>query len=272
LPLSVFAALGDDGGGGLSVAVEGVARDDAALEIDEPQHLERRLDLVALLGCYGGQRELEARGEGRDHHLRGEGLALVVGALQRLAVDGDDAALGQDRDEPGGQLTERGVERLRIEHAEHGRERVVRGDAVPELQETLEKPDLSAPKSGHLRAVLRTAEHREEGDDQYLSERVARVFGSRTPPGTAAWPDSVSIRSPLRIHDLPICKRDPLRSYAIPLPGGLMPYARVRPDCSRSGVGSNCTAPLERAQDDTVSAEWASVWAIDDRASKAPAR
>jgi len=104
---------------------------------------------------------------------------LVVGAFERLAVDGDDATLGQRRDQSGDQRAERSIERLRVDQAEHGRERVVRWHAVLELQEALEKPELCASELGHLRAVLGAAQHGQKGNDQDLGQIVARVLGAR---------------------------------------------------------------------------------------------
>jgi hypothetical protein len=43
-------------------------------------------------------------------------------------------------------------------------ERVVRGNAVPELQKALEELEFRASELGHFRAVLRTAQYGQEGD------------------------------------------------------------------------------------------------------------
>jgi hypothetical protein len=59
--------------------------------------------------------------------------------VQRIA--GHDLAFEIDEAqdlERGGEPAERGIERIGVQHPEHGRERVERCDAVPELEETLE--------------------------------------------------------------------------------------------------------------------------------------
>jgi hypothetical protein len=94
---------------------------------------------------------------------------------------------------------------------------------VPELQETLEKPELRTSELGHLRAALRAAQHGNEGDDEDLDEIVPNVLGARI--GYAlerrdeklhGWTPRCGVLS--RIHDSQLCKRYQLRSYAIPLP------------------------------------------------------
>lgn len=82
---------------------------------------------------------------------------------------------------------------------------------------------LARPKAAISQRCCATAEHREERDDQHLSERVARVLGSGIGNAVERRQEQPHCRTPSasgvlsRIHDSPICKRDPLRSYAIPL-------------------------------------------------------
>jgi hypothetical protein len=159
--------------------VQRISRDHLALEVDQPLHLEPSIDLIAVLGRDRGERQPEARRIGRDHHSGRALLPLVVGPLQQLAVDGDHTAFGQRRDKSRGDPSERGIERFWVQRAQHGRERVVRRDAMLELQEALEKLDLLPAELGHLRAAPCPAQHRDEGDDEQLDEVVPRVLGAR---------------------------------------------------------------------------------------------
>ena len=81
---AIVAALADDGRDRPAIAVQRIPGDDLALEVDQPQHLESGIDLVAVLGRDRGERQPDARRIGRDHHSGRAFLALVVAPFNDL--------------------------------------------------------------------------------------------------------------------------------------------------------------------------------------------
>ncbi len=99
-------------------SVSGVDGDDGAFD---RHHVEQRGNGGDLVGSFrhrdlSGDKAL-ARGEGRNHVDRLFRPLLLIGAAQRLAVDGDDLrrCLGQRRD-PSGKAA---LERSRVEGGEN---------------------------------------------------------------------------------------------------------------------------------------------------------
>jgi len=132
----------------------------------------------AAIGRHAGQRLAQPRRAGGDRHPRPRALAGVASAAQGLAVDGDHIARAQERRDIGQPPSEGGVERRRIDHPEHGREGVVRGHGMLELQEVPENTFFRSAERRHLGAGRRAAEHRHEGDDTQLAKVVPGVPGA----------------------------------------------------------------------------------------------
>ena len=119
--------------------MQGIRRHDLALERDQAEHFECRLQFAAMVGRHRGrhcgQRQAQPGGIGRDHHpgpralprtlarALARALALVTRAPQRMAVDGDHVTIaGQHRDlrqNP----HERRIQSLRVDHPEHRTDR-----------------------------------------------------------------------------------------------------------------------------------------------------
>src|SRR5262245_60701327 len=81
-PLSLRLRAASDGLDHPPVAMQRIGGDNLALEINEPNHLERGIDLVAVLGRHRGKREAQASSVGRDHHSRRALLAFFISTFQ----------------------------------------------------------------------------------------------------------------------------------------------------------------------------------------------
>ncbi len=91
------------------------------------------------------EHEMVGAREGVDHLQRGDVGGFVVAVPQRLAVDGDDLA-GRPRVDAGHPCGEATLERSRVERSEKTAERVVRGDAVREVDQTSQPGPLGVSK------------------------------------------------------------------------------------------------------------------------------
>jgi len=100
------------------------------------------------------------------------------GAAQRLAVDGDNIPLAQQRGHIGEHLAEGGVKRLGINHPKHCREGIVRRDGVLDLQKVFENALFCATEGSHLSAGRRPAEHRNECGHEKLAKNMPGVLDS----------------------------------------------------------------------------------------------
>jgi len=156
-----------------------IAGDNLALKLDQAQNLKCCVNLVAVLDFERGKRHAQARGIGRDHHLRRMAVAFIVGALEGFAIDGDNTGLAKLLDERRGQVCEHRIEGFRVDHAQHCGERVVRWNTVCELEEAIEKLEFCVAERGHLAATLGAAENRDEGDHKDFRQVVASVVGTR---------------------------------------------------------------------------------------------
>ena len=107
-------------------------------------------------------------------------VAAAAGAPHGLAVDRHHLALEPDRQRlrP---CREAGLERVRVEQHEDPPERVVRGDAVRQLQEGLQPGLLAAPVELDVLPALGAGDHRADRDcrdvDQLMiaPARLARI-------------------------------------------------------------------------------------------------
>ena len=166
----IVAAILADGLGHAPMAVESVGGDSTALQRQDLEGFDRALRLAALGRQHLGQAHEGLAVEHVGHQRRHVGATLVVSSPQALAVDGqtplaDDVAsrLGA---ESGHEAAERGVERLRVEHAQDGAEGVVAGRAALQGHELAQKLQSRLSKHRHPRAIDRTAKHRRQSHKQ----------------------------------------------------------------------------------------------------------
>ncbi len=162
-----------------AVAVQCIAGDDLALQRDQPEDLERGVEFRAVVGRPAGQGQAQPRGIGRHHHPRARAFRLAPRAPQRLSVDGDHVPIPHQCGHVGQHPSEGRVEGLRVEHAEHRREGVMRRDRMLQVQEVPEKAFLFPAERRHSGAGRCSAQHRDEGDDEQLAEVMARVVSPR---------------------------------------------------------------------------------------------
>ena len=172
----VVRLLLDDRRGDLLLAAHGVDGDDRPLQREQLQQLGDGGDLVGFLRHLGlaEHQALPAR-PGRDHVDRRLGPALLIGAPQRLAVDGDDvgAELGE-RADPG---DEAALELLGIERREQVAQLVVRRRAVLERPEAAQKLKLLLAELGDLHPALGGGQHGHQAQQQHLVERIPHLAG-----------------------------------------------------------------------------------------------
>jgi hypothetical protein len=166
-----------------AIAVQGIGGHDLALQRDQAQHFECRLQFAARIGCHRGQCQAQTRGESLDHHpgprTLARTLALVARAPQRLAVEGDHITIAEQQRDLRQNPTEGRIQRPRVDHPEHGGEGIMRGDGMLELQEAPENMLFCPTEVCHLGTAGCPAENRDEANDQQLAKVVARIVGTR---------------------------------------------------------------------------------------------
>jgi len=98
-------------------------------------------------------------------------------AAQRLAIHGDEQPFTvlDQRPRP---VREATLKTQRVEHAEHAVERVVRRNAVRQLQELAEPFDIAASPGLNAFPTVRSAQDGEDGDGEDVAERMTRVVGT----------------------------------------------------------------------------------------------
>ena len=155
---------------------------DLALERDQAEHFERRLQFASVIGGHCGQRQAQARRVGRDHHPGPRALprilALVARAAQRLAINGDHIAHSEEGCDLCQHPPKGRIQCLRIDHPEHRREGVVRRDRMLELQEASENMLFCPTEVRHLGTTGCPAEPCCKAHDQEFAKLVTRVAGS----------------------------------------------------------------------------------------------
>jgi hypothetical protein len=157
------------------LATHRIRCDDAALQRQHCQKLRHRRDLIGfgIGGNLAKQQPLINR-PGMDHMER----RLAGGAIERppqgLAVDSDHAveALREALHE----ANEAFLEWLGVKLAKHPTECVMTGDRVLEAQKLTQKGLFGPAKDFHVRAILATAQHGAEGDNQNLMEVVTDIL------------------------------------------------------------------------------------------------
>src|ERR1700675_1986222 len=208
-----------------AMAMQRIGRDDTAFERQQRQYLQRPGSLVAARSLLLGKRHSRFHRPDVDHVKRFVARTALEGASQRLAVDRHHACeiepvgLGKG----GHEASECGFEGTRLEQTEHSAEGVVARNPVLQMQKQPQQPFLGLSKLRHIRAGLCSAQHRRQGDDQYLRQIVPRVGRPRIrqtsknllelphPTPSALWePFSESILQNYAI--------EAVNPYAIPLP------------------------------------------------------
>ncbi len=108
--------------------------------------------------------------------------ALLVGALQALAVNRQDRSAGAGAKgvakgfhEPG----ERLFQCYGIKALEHSAERVMAGHAVLENEDRAKKSLFLPPELSHLDTGFRPANHRRQCDEQHLRQVMPRIEVAR---------------------------------------------------------------------------------------------
>ncbi len=130
----------------LAMTVQRIAGDHAACEAQQLEQIESCLHLIAIR-CLGlCEHHAGGDGPGRDHQRRHVRAALLVAALEALAVDRNDARRSRDAGGLAECLHEAGehlAEGLRVEQTKYPAEGVVAWDAVLECEDTAQQSLLS---------------------------------------------------------------------------------------------------------------------------------
>jgi hypothetical protein len=109
----------------------------------------------------------------RDHVDGRPGPALLIGAPERLAVDGNDVrAEPGERRHPGDEAV---LKLLRVEDGEDVAELVVRGRAVAARPEAAQEVQFLLTETGDLDPALTPGEHAEKTQQQHLIERIEHL-------------------------------------------------------------------------------------------------
>src|SRR3954447_23479982 len=180
----VVGVPGPDPLGGGLLAAHRVQRDDAALEPQGVGQLRDRRDLVRLAVDRAlAERQPALARPGADQVQRPALVAAAAGPADGLAVDRDHLALGPDRQRlrP---AAEAGLERVRVDQHEDPSERVVRGDAVRQLEEGLEPGPLAPPVELDVLPALGAGDHGTDRDREDVDQLViapARLAGIAEP-------------------------------------------------------------------------------------------
>ena len=207
------------------MTMQSVASDDGAFQSEETDCFDRRLGLTAVL-CH----DLAEAEEGltfkcRHHQRRHVGGALLIGTPGALAIDRHsfwreiDAGLLA---EGGHETHEAGVKSGGVDCPQHASEGVVLGGSVLQRYELPEKIKSCLSKVRHLGAMVRTAQHRRQGNKQNIKQCVLGVEISRIGNiGKCFVENHRGLRingKPLRIHYHSKRKRHPLTHVRFPYP------------------------------------------------------
>ena len=140
----VYNELGDGG-----LAADGSEGDQAASQIQRPQQLGNGGDCVRFLGDLAlAQHQMIGGGPGADHINGAAAEAFGVRTPQLLTSDGDHLPLEQRARRPD-PIHEAGLEVIGGQSPEHAPERVVRWDAVGQIEKRPKPSLLAAAKLGH---------------------------------------------------------------------------------------------------------------------------
>jgi hypothetical protein len=200
-------------------AMQGVGGDKSAVQIEQGEDFESAGNFVAIGGLPLSQRHASVRRPDIDHMQRRGLPATRESSAQGLAVDADHALdaealaeLAQDR-----------FQTLRVQRTEDVAERVVAGDAVPELQELPQQFLAAFAKELELGTGLGTSQRGRQRNDEDLHQIVSSVAGARILERSKQALELAhsglprKSRDTLRIQFHPLCNTPPA-PYAIPLP------------------------------------------------------
>jgi len=164
--------------GNSGLAPHGVERHDAVLKRKLVQQFRNGGDLVRLAVDTALAQHKALLTRPRTDHVQRRLLPPVVErAPDHLAVDRDHLTL-EIRCECADPRREPGLERVGIDQHEHAPERVVRGNAVWQLQKGLEPSQLAAAIQRDVVPALGARDHRAYRDDQDISQAVLDLAGT----------------------------------------------------------------------------------------------
>ena len=170
----VVGAARDDRRRGGALAVQRVQGHHRTVQRQHVQHLPHRGNLVRLaVHAALRQHRAVARGPHVDHVQGGLPVRPVVRAARRLAVHRVHVAVRLARHERPHEPREPLLERVRVQHPEQARERVVARRPVLVGQPLAQKLQLRPREVRHVDARLRTAQRRGERRVQQLRQGVA---------------------------------------------------------------------------------------------------
>src|SRR4051812_34466669 len=174
----VVASARQDLFGDRGLAAHRIQRHDAVLQGELVQQRRNGGNLVRLaIDAALAQHQALLTGPGA-HQVQGRLLAsMVERAPQRLAINGDHLALkaGHERADPG---REPGLKGVGIDEHEHAPERVVRGNAVRQLQERPEPGQLTAAIQRDVAPAFSTGNHRTHRNHQDVEQAMPDLTGA----------------------------------------------------------------------------------------------
>src|SRR5437773_12582750 len=219
---SVLSATVENALGKLGVAVQRVGGDSAAIECQQLQGFQCCGDLVALGRQPLGNRKPRLGGPHVDQLQRRRFAATLERTAQGFAVHRHHAVqlLGKFRQEP----AKYWFECLRVEQPEYPAEGIVAWDAVLQPQELAQQSFLGTAKLRHVGAVVRSAQHRRQRNDQNVDQIVPRIVRSRVRHVLEKVLEFLHRTTPIPIRESssesisPASATPPLWPNAIPLP------------------------------------------------------
>jgi len=214
-----------------TAAKKRVRGDDLAFQAEHLEDFQSRLRLVSAGRLSGGQRQAGFGRKDVDQVNRQGALASLVGAAQRFAVDREHAA--QIQAVKFGECCDKASERLLegcgIEHAKHVAEHIVARDTFLQRHKSAQQIYLAPTKIGHVRATRGPAQHRRQGNEENLQQRIRRIGRARI-----AQPPEILLEF---AHLTPLANRESSsESCSQPLATGIQKPKAI-PLLSRGGFG-----------------------------------
>jgi hypothetical protein len=145
----------------LALAANRLDGDDGALDCHHVEECRNGDDLVGLFRDFDlSEHEALTRRKCRHHVDRGFGASLLVGAAQRLAIDGNHIGrrAGQ-RSHPGHEAL---LELVGVESGKNVAELIVRGRTVAKRPKPAQKAEFLLAKQGNIDERFRSAQYREQ--------------------------------------------------------------------------------------------------------------
>src|SRR3954452_18756795 len=169
-PQEIVGTLRPDPRGDVLLTAHGIERHDGAVEMQGIEQLGDGGDLVRLAVDFAlTEHQSLITGPGADQMQRAVIVAAAAGAPDGLAVDRHHLALDLT---PQGLCPSRktALERVRIDQHEDPPERIVRGDAVREGQESLQPSLLAAAVKFDVLPAFRAGDHRAYRDHENIDQ------------------------------------------------------------------------------------------------------